>query len=61
MSTIGVLHDAIFTVTHHIEGHPLIGILLLAQKIAADPNHALHISQVRKFHINLHPILAELQ
>ena len=40
-----------------------MGILLLTQKITADPNHALHmhINQVRKFHISLHPFLGELQ
>ena len=66
-ATIGVPYDAIiqvfidFVVTHHIKGHPHIGVLHLTQKTAADPNHALHISQVRKFHTSLHPILADLQ
>ena len=54
-TTIGVLHDAIIpvliviTMTHHMNGHPHIGIFQLTQKIAADPNHALHLSQVGKF------------
>ena len=60
-TTIGVFHDAVFTMTHHIKGHPHIGILQLIQKITADPDHTLHISQVGKFHTSLHPILAELQ
>ena len=60
-TTIGVLHNAVFTMTHHINGHPHIEILELTQEIAADPTHALHISQVRKFHISLYSILAELQ
>ena len=60
-ATIGVLHDAIFAMTHHIKGHPLIGILQLTQKIAEDPDYAQHISQVRKSCISLHPILAALQ
>ena len=65
-ATIGVLCNVvtpvliIFTVTHHIKDHPHIGVLQLIQKITADPSHILHIKQVRKLHINLHPILAEL-
>ena len=50
-TTIGVLCDAIFAMTHHIKGHPHIEILQLTKEIAADPTHALHISQVRKFFI----------
>ena len=34
-ATIGVLHNAIFTKTHHTKGHPLIGILLLTLKVAS--------------------------
>ena len=66
-ATIGVFHDAItpvliiFAVKHHIEDHPHIGVLQLIQKMAADPDHILHINPVRKLHINLLPILAELQ
>ena len=66
-ATIGVLHDAIApvliitVVTHHTEDHPYIGVLQLIQKITADPDHALHINQVRKLRTSLHPILAELQ
>ena len=66
-ATIGVLHDAItpvliiFAMTHLIEDHPHIGVLQLILKIAADPNHALHINQVRKLGINLHPILTKFQ
>ena len=66
-ATIGVLHNAvspvliITTVTHLIEDHPHIGVLQLIPKITADPNHTLHINQVRKLCISLHPILAELQ
>ena len=66
-ATIGVFHNAvtpvliIFTMTPHIEDHPHIGVLPLIQKIAADPNHILHIKQVRKLCINLHPTLIELQ
>ena len=53
-ATIGVPLDAItpmlivFAITHHIEDHLHIGVLQLIQEIAADPNHALHINQVRK-------------
>ena len=60
-ATIGVLHDTIFTMTHHIKGHPHIGVLQLTQKTTADHDHTLNISQVRKFSTSLHPILAELQ
>ena len=66
-ATIGVLHDAInpvlivFAITHHIKDHPHIGVLQPIQKIAADPDHVLHIKQIRKLCINFHPILAELQ
>ena len=66
-ATIGVLHDAItpvliiFAVIPHIKDHPHIGVLQLIQKIAVDPDHTLHINQVRKLCINSHPILAELQ
>ena len=47
--------------THHIKGHPHIGVLQLIQKIAANPDHTLHINQVRKLHTSLHPVLTELQ
>ena len=66
-ATKGVLHDAItqmliiFAMKHHIKDHLHIGVPQLIQKIAADPNHVLHINQVRKLSMNLHPILAELQ
>ena len=62
-ATIGVLHDAVtpvlivITMAHHIKDHPPIGVLQLIPKIAADPDHVLHIKQVRKLCINLHPIL----
>ena len=59
-TTIGVPYKAIFTMTHHIEGHPHIAILQLTQKIAADPDHSLPIGQVKKFCTSLHPVL-ELQ
>ena len=61
-ATIGVLHDTIspvfiiFAMTHHIKDHPDIEVLQLIQKIAAALSHVLHINQVRKLHINLHPI-----
>ena len=66
-ATIRVLHDTItpvliiFAVTHHIKDHPHIGVPQLIQKITADLDHTLHINQVRKLHINLHPILTKLQ
>ena len=66
-TTIGVLCDDVTPVlivtamTHHIEDHLQVGVLQLIQKIAADPNHTLHINQIRKLFICFHPILAELQ
>ena len=60
-ATIGILHSTIFATTHHIKGHTHVGTPLLTHKNAADLDHALHISQVGKFCISLHPILAELQ
>ena len=66
-ATIGVLYNAITplliitAMAHHMEVHPHIGVLQLIQKIAADPNHTLHINQEGKLHINLHPVIAELQ
>ena len=65
-TTIGVLCNAIIpvhiiiTVTQHIKDHPHIAILQFIQKIAAGPDHVLHIKQVRKLHINLHLILTKL-
>ena len=66
-TTIEVLHDAITPVliiiamTQHMEDHPYIGLLQLIQKIAADPNHILHIKQVRKLHISLQFTPTEIQ
>ena len=66
-ATIGVLHDAvtpvliIITMTHHTKDHCHIGVLQCIQKIAADPDHILHIKPVRKLCINLHAVLAEPQ
>ena len=64
---IGALCDAITPVltitamTHHTKDHPHIGVLQFIQKMAADPDHVLHIKQVRKLCVSLHPILADLQ
>ena len=63
---IEALHDAVtvlitFAVTHHIKDHPHTEVLQLIPEITADPDHILHINQVRKHHTNLHPNLAELQ
>ena len=65
-ATIRVLPNAvtpvlvIFAVTHHITDHPHIGVLQHIQEITADPDHVLHINQVRKFSINFHSNIAEL-
>ena len=47
--------------THHIEDHPHTEVPQLIPEIAADPDHVLHINQVRKLHTNLHFTLTELQ
>ena len=59
-TTMGVLCDAIFAMTHHIKGHPHIEILQLTEEIAADPDDTLHIIQVTKFCIGFCPVLAEI-
>ena len=66
-ATIGVLQDAItpaltiIAMTHHTVDHPHIGVLQHIQEITADSDHDLHINQVRKHNIKLHPDVAELQ
>ena len=50
-----------FTATHHITDHPHVEVPQIIPEIAADPDHELHINQVRELHINLHPVLTELQ
>ena len=66
-ATIGVLHDAVtpalivIAVTHHTKDHPYTEVPQLIPRIAADPDHVLHINQVRKPHLYLHPALAGQQ
>ena len=65
-ATIEALHATTtvfiaFAATHHIEDHPHIEVPQLIPEIAADPDHILHINQVRECHINLHPVLTEPQ
>ena len=47
--------------THHITDHPHIGVCWLTWEITADPEHNLHIDQVRKHNIKLHRDIADLQ
>ena len=64
-TTIGVFHATIspaltvIVVTYHTTNLPQIGALQHIQEITADPNPALHMSQVRKLSIN--PNIMELQ
>ena len=66
-ATIEVFHDAvapvliIITMTHHTKDHPRAEVPQLIPEITADPDHVLHINQVRKPHLNLHPVLAGQQ
>ena len=64
---IGVLHDPItpaliiIAVTHHTDDNPHTEVPQLIPEIAADPDHVLHINQVRKPCLNLHPALTGQQ
>ena len=50
-----------FAVTPHTEDHPHADVPQIIPGIAADPDHVLHINQVRKLWLNLHPVLAGQQ
>ena len=66
-ATIEAFHAAAtvlitFATTHHIKDHHLhVEVPQLIPEITADPDHVLHINQVRKLCINLHPVLKEPQ
>ena len=65
-ATIEALHTATtvlitFAMTHHIKDHPHVKGPPLIPEITADPDHVLHINQVRELCINLHPVLTEPQ
>ena len=65
-ATIEALHATAtvlinFATTHHIKDHPHVEVPPLIPEIAADPDHILHINQVRELCINLHPVLTEPQ
>ena len=45
-----------FAMTPNFEDHPQIEVPQPIPEIAADPDHRLHINQVREFCINLHPV-----
>ena len=51
----------IFAATHHIKDHPHAEVPQLIPEITADPDHILHINQVRELCTTLHPVLTELQ
>ena len=44
-----------------IEDHPHREVPQLIPEITVDPDHILHINQVRKLYIKLHPVLTEPQ
>ena len=47
-----------YAMTHHTEDHPCTEVPWLIPETTADPDHILHINQVRKLHLNIHPVLA---
>ena len=60
-ATIEALHVAAtvliaFAMTPHIEDHPQVEVPQPIPEIAADPDHILHINQVREFCVNLNPV-----
>ena len=63
-ATTGALHNAItpaliiITVTHHTRDYPHVEVYQPIPEIAADPDHAHHINQVRMPHLNPHPVAA---
>ena len=50
-----------FATTPHIKDHPHVELPQPIPETAADPDHILHINQVRELCINLHPVLTEPQ
>ena len=66
-TTTGALYDtitpalSIIAVTHHTGDHPHAGVYQPIQEIAADPDHAHHINQVRTPHLSLPPVPAGQQ
>ena len=64
---IGVLHNPItpaliiIAVTHHTKDHPHAEVIQLIPETTANPDHVLHINQVRQCCLNLHPALAGQQ
>ena len=65
-TTIEALHTAAtvlitFAITQHLEDHPHVEVPQLIPEIVADPDHILHINQVRQLCINLDPVLTEPQ
>ena len=62
-ATIEALHVTatvltIYATTPHTKDHPHAEVPRLIPETAAYPDHVLHINQVRKLHLNLHPVLA---
>ena len=62
--TTGALHNTItpsliaIAMTHHTGDHPHIEVYQPVPEIAAGPDHAYHINQVRTPHLNPHPVPA---
>ena len=47
-----------YAMTHHIEDHPHTEVPQLTPETTADPDHVLHINQVKNS-IKCHPVLTE--
>ena len=65
-ATIEALHITatvliMLTATPLTKDHTHAEVPQIIPETAADPDHILHINQVRKIHLNLHPVLAGQQ
>ena len=66
-ATTKALHDTItpalitIAMTYHTGDHPHVEVFQSIPEIAASPDHAHHIKQVRTYHQNPHPVPAGQQ
>ena len=65
-TTIESLHIAAtalitYAANHHAKDHRCAEVPQLIPETTADPDHVLHINQVRKLCLNLHPVLTGQQ
>ena len=50
-----------YAMTHHTKYDPPTEVPQFISETTADPDHILHINQVRKLHLHTHPALAGQQ